>query len=148
MYLTQATTNINVPMKCLPQFSLQDYKQKSTDFLYYYWMSFSNFIQFALFITWTQSYICDRQCCLVLHFIFCISIICCTFYEIQRFQEQQKAINTKSIVLINCRKINHQQKNIFIIHKQLNGPVLKSLKPKQPGPKFYILFSEGRSLKF
>ena len=40
-----------------------------------------------------------------------------------------KAINTKSVVLKICGKINHQQKNTFIICKQLNGPVLKSLKP-------------------
>ena len=42
-----------------------------------------------------------------------------------------KAVNTKSVVLINCRKINHQQENTFMVCKQLNGPVLKSLKPKR-----------------
>ena len=42
----------------------------------------------------------------------------------------RKATNTKSVVLINCRKINHQQKNTFMMYKQLNGPVLKSLKSK------------------
>ena len=40
-----------------------------------------------------------------------------------------KAINTISVVLIICGKINHQQKNTFIICKQLNGLVLKSIKP-------------------
>ena len=38
-----------------------------------------------------------------------------------------KVVNTKSVVLINCRKIKHQPKNTFMC-KQLNGPLLKSLK--------------------
>ena len=38
-------------------------------------------------------------------------------------------MNTKSVVLIIYGKINQKQKNTFIICKQLNGPVLKSLKP-------------------
>ena len=45
---------------------------------------------------------------------------------------------TKSIILINYRKRNNQQKNTFIICKQLNKPVLKTLKPKQSGPKSAI----------
>ena len=57
------------------------------------------------------------------------------------------------IVLINYRKINHQQKNMFIRCKKLNGPILKSLKsklsrvksaknwPSRPIPRFCILFS-------
>ena len=44
-------------------------------------------------------------------------------------------MNTKSVVLTNYRKINHQQKNAFIICKQLNGTFLKSLKSKWSGPK-------------
>ena len=39
-------------------------------------------------------------------------------------------MNSKSAVLINCRKINHQQKNTLVICKQLDGPILKALKPK------------------
>ena len=37
--------------------------------------------------------------------------------------------------LINCREINHHQKSTFIIWKQLNGRILKSLKPKWAVPK-------------
>ena len=33
MYWTQAITNVNVPMKYVLEFLLQDYKQKSTNFL-------------------------------------------------------------------------------------------------------------------
>ena len=40
-----------------------------------------------------------------------------------------KAVNTKLVVLMICGKINQQQKIAFNIRKQLNGPVLKSLKP-------------------
>ena len=56
---------------------------------------------------------------------------------------------------MNCRKVNHQQKSTFIMCKQLNWPVLKSLKPSclgqnrkktrraGPGPKFCISFQAG-----
>ena len=62
--------------------------------------------------------------CPVFNSIFCISIMRCIFYEIQR-----KVIRTKSVLLLNFRNMNCQQKkNKFIMCKQLNGPVLKSLK--------------------
>ena len=62
---------------------------------------------------------------------------------------------------MNYRKINHQQENTFIICKQLNGPVLKSLKPSclsrnqkknwlgraRPGPKLCISFQAGLGLE-
>ena len=67
--------------------------------------------------------------CPVLRFIFCISVIWWSFYEIKR-----KVFNTKSIALIN-EKTNHQQKHSFIICKQLNKPVLKSLKSMQSNPR-------------
>ena len=42
----------------------------------------------------------------------------------------------------------HQQnKKTLIICKQLNGPVLKLLDLKRPGPKFYTLFRAGPGLK-
>ena len=64
-----------------------------------------------------------------------------------------KKVNTKSVVIINYRKINHQQKNPLIICKQLKGPVLKSLKSKRSGPKsknknLKKKFTPGRNLKF
>ena len=43
---------------------------------------------------------------------------------------------------MNSIKINHQQKNTFIMCKQLNGPVLKSLKPKRSKPR------SGRNFNF
>ena len=67
-------------------------------------------------------------------------------------------MNTKSVVLIIYGKINQQQKNTYIICKQLNGSVLKLLKPSflgwnrekkkkislaEPGPKFCISFLAG-----
>ena len=42
----------------------------------------------------------------------------------------ESTINTKSVVLTICGKINHQQNNAFIKYKKLNGSVLESLKPK------------------
>ena len=45
------------------------------------------------------------------------------------------AVNTQSVVLINCRKINYQQRNAFIMYKQLSGSVLKLFKPKRSGLK-------------
>ena len=64
---------------------------------------------------------------------------------------------TTRLFWLNCRKINHQHKNVFIICNQLNEPVLKSLKPSCVGRtqkknwpgraewKFYILFQAGPS---
>ena len=43
--------------------------------------------------------------------------------------------NSRRKSIINGRKINHQQKNMFIMCKKMHGPVLKSLKPKRFGPK-------------
>ena len=74
--------------------------------------------------------------CLVLNFPFCISIIWWSFYKTQR-----KSVNFKLVVLINCRKIYHQQKNSFIMCKQLNGAVFKSLKRSRP--KFWFFFRVG-----
>ena len=54
-------------------------------------------------------------------------------------KELQKAVNAKSVVLINCKKINWQKKK-SIMRKQLNELVLKSLKPKQ-----FELKSENKS---
>ena len=60
-----------------------------------------------------------------------------------------KAVNTKSVVLINCSKIKHEQKNTFMMCKQLKGPVLKSLKPKRFRPKseknLNLPFAPGRA---
>ena len=39
MNVIQSTINVNVPMKCDFQFSLQDYKQKSFDFWKTNWLS-------------------------------------------------------------------------------------------------------------
>ena len=69
-----------------------------------------------------------------------------------------KAVNTKSVVLMICGKINRQQKIEFNICKQLNGPVLKSLKSSflgrfsekknwpGPGQNFVFRFRPGRVL--
>ena len=46
-----------------------------------------------------------------------------------------KAVSTKSIVLINCRKKKSSAKSTFILCNWLNESVLKSLKPKWSGPK-------------
>ena len=53
--LIHSTINVNVQMKWVFQFSLQDYKQKSMDFYYYYLMFFPILIQFALFVSQTYS---------------------------------------------------------------------------------------------
>ena len=55
-------------------------------------------------------------------------------------------MNTKSVVLIIYGKINQQQKNTFIICKQLNGSVLKSLKPKRSGSKSKSTKMDGLGL--
>ena len=117
--LIQVTTNVNVSMKYVLEFSLQDYKQKSV-FKKYYFMSFSQFSFSSLFSLLGLIHIyCDRQYCPVLYFLFCISIIYSSFYEIYHNEEQRKAVDTKSVVLINCRKKNHQQKN-KVYHMQSN----------------------------
>ena len=57
-----------------------------------------------------------------------------------------KAISDKSVVLINCRKINHQQKNTFIMSEQLNGLVLKSLKTNRK--KNWLSWAWSKILNF
>ena len=59
MYRTYETTNVNVPMNCAFQLSLQEYKQKSIDFFLFISneMRLPIFIQFALFITQIYKYI-------------------------------------------------------------------------------------------
>ena len=64
-----------------------------------------------------------------MYFIFCICLIDCSFYEIQR-----KSANTKSVVSMNWKK-KLLARNTFIECNHLNGPVLKSVKLKRSGPK-------------
>ena len=72
------------------------------------------------------------------------------FYNmILPFIKLLKAVNTKLVLLINCIKINHQQKHTFMMCK-LNGPFLESLKIKWSGPKSHkkkILFCFGAQIK-
>ena len=79
----------------------------------------------------------------VLRIVFCISVIWWSFYEILN-----KAVNIKLVVLINYRKINRQQKNTFIMCKQLNGPVLKSFKAKRSEPKSETKLCLGKDYLF
>ena len=91
--------------------------------------------------------------CLILNFIFCISIIWWSFswniVEISQF-------------LIYClnklqKNILPAKKNFFIIHKQLNGLILKSLKRSglkmknklvRPGQNFVFWFKLGWNFNF
>ena len=94
------TANINMLMKCVFQFSLQDYKQKSIDFLKFLLNEFPNFHLVCTFYISDLliSFGIDFECMFrlkvvlnevfsVLYFIFCISVINCSFYGIYHNKE-------------------------------------------------------------
>ena len=83
--------------------------------------------------------------CPVLHFIFCNFIIGCSFYEIE-----QKAVNIKSIILINCRKYiskkNTKESSNHIEHRYKQKGRKKAMEKGQIGnenhapidPRYYL----------